>query len=372
MPPVLIDIKNAEDGRDVVHRAVQALVEGQLVAFPTETSYGLAASALCEASAIRLLSLSRAMGGDPPTLVIKSAEEVGDYVPGISAVAQRLARRGWPGPLTLEVPDEHPESLLRRLPLTIHDWVAPEGKVRLRVPAQAVVIDVLRMLAGPLAMVSIRHAGHPAVTAQELVSAVGDQVQLVLDDGRSRLAQPESVVRVGASGLEVLREGVVSRQTVKRLSCFFVLFVCTGNTCRSPMAEGLCRQLLADRLKTRPETLEDHGVAIASAGVSAMTGGGASREAVMVLREMGIDLSAHESQPLTAQLVRNADVILTMTSSHRHAILSEWPEAAPRVALLCRDRRDVPDPIGGTMDDYLRCARAIRQELEARVNEWPV
>src|SRR5437762_13897873 len=81
MPPIVIDIRNAEDARDVVHRAVQALAEGQLIALPTETVYGLAASA-CRADAVeRLLRVKGRAPYQPLTLAIKSAEEAPDFVP---------------------------------------------------------------------------------------------------------------------------------------------------------------------------------------------------------------------------------------------------------------------------------------------------
>ena len=69
------------------------------------------------------------------------------------------------------------------------------------------------------------------------MAALGDEVQLVLNDGRSRLGQPSTVVKVGRKDFEILRPGVVSEQTLRRLSSLMILFVCTGNTCRSPMAE---------------------------------------------------------------------------------------------------------------------------------------
>ena len=116
MPPVVIDLRSAEDWRDVVHRAVQAVAEGGLVAFPTETVYGLAASALNEDAVRRLLAAKGRAAAKPLTLAIKSADEARDYVPDMTPLAQRLARRCWPGPVTLVVDDSHPESLARRLP----------------------------------------------------------------------------------------------------------------------------------------------------------------------------------------------------------------------------------------------------------------
>ena len=109
MPPVVIDLRSAEDWRDVVHRAVQALAEGGLVAFPTETVYGLAASALDENAVGRLLAAKDRTVAKPLTLAIKSADEARDYAPDMCPLARRLARRCWPGPITLVLDDSHPE-----------------------------------------------------------------------------------------------------------------------------------------------------------------------------------------------------------------------------------------------------------------------
>ena len=115
MAPLVIDIRSAEDTRDVVHRAVQALAEGRLVALPTETVYGLAASALDERAVKRLLAVKNRPEGQPLTLAVKSADDALDYVPDLSLLGRRLARRCWPGPVTLVVDDRHPDSLIGQL-----------------------------------------------------------------------------------------------------------------------------------------------------------------------------------------------------------------------------------------------------------------
>jgi protein-tyrosine phosphatase len=88
-----------------------------------------------------------------------------------------------------------------------------------------------------------------------------------------------------------------------------------------------------------------------------------------VLRAGGIRLDEHMSQPLSEQMVRHADLILTMTRSHRNSILASWPEAADRVQLLRRDETDIVDPIGGPVEVYRRCAEQLQSELAERVNE---
>ena len=98
MPPIVIDLRKADDSRDVVHQAVQTLAEGKLVVFPTETVYGVGASA-CSVEGVERLFEAKGRSTDVPfALAIKSAEEALDYVPGLDRMAQRLARRCWPGP----------------------------------------------------------------------------------------------------------------------------------------------------------------------------------------------------------------------------------------------------------------------------------
>ena len=154
MTPVVIDTRAAQDPRDVVHRAVEALAGGRLVAFPTETVYGLAASALDEAAIDRLIDAMGRGQGHPFTLAVRSAEEALDYAPDLSPMGRRLSRRCWPGPLTLVAENHHPESLLAQLPPKVRQAVVPNGTAGLRVPAHPLILDVLRMLTGPVALTS--------------------------------------------------------------------------------------------------------------------------------------------------------------------------------------------------------------------------
>lgn len=369
MAPVVINANTAEDQRDVIHRAVQALAEGKLVCFPTETVYGVAASALNEDAVERLMQVKQREDGHPLPLAVKSSQEAMDYLPNGSTLCRRLARRCWPGPITLVVPNTHPESLSKQLPPRVQNRVVPGDSIGLRVPGHQLILDVLRLMPGPITLTSANKAGQDsAVTADEAIAAFGEEIDLVIDQGRCQYGQASSVVSLVDDKLKLLREGVVSSATIDRLASFMILFVCTGNTCRSPMAELLGRKRIAEKLRCRLDEVEDRGVLVASAGIAAAPGGGATQEAIQSMSDVGLDLSAHISQPLTNRLVEYADLILTMTNSHRHVILNQWPEAAERTEVLTSNQVDISDPIGRPQEMYRQCSEQIDAAIRDRVN----
>lgn len=139
-----------------------------------------------------------------------------------------------------------------------------------------------------------------------------------------------------------------------------ILFVCTGNVCRSPMAAGFLRE------KLRREGL-DREYRVRSAGVWAPENQPASPYARQVMAERGIDISDHRSHDLTPKDVEEADLILTLGRGQAEAISLEFPQHAHKVHLLSElaDRQyDIPDPYGGSLSEYRQCANDIERLIE--------
>lgn len=234
----------------------------------------------------------------------------------------------------------------------------------LRVPAHDILQEIQRLFPGPLVSVGEGAGGGVTFkTINDIPSSSRDQTALIIDDGPARYNLPATIVRIDASGWKIAREGVVTERTISRLAGDIYLFVCTGNTCRSPMAEAIFRKMLSDKLQCAEEDLVDRGYVVASAGLAAAMGAPPSPEAVQVLREAGIDLQGHESQPVTPQLLYQADRVFTMTQQHRDWILREFPELEPLVKLLATTGRDISDPIGSGLEQYEKCAKEIEQHL---------
>lgn len=372
--PKIVDFQLAADRRDVIHDAVRTLAEGGLVGLPTETSYTLAAHAGHSSAAGRLAGCVRAAGVRGCVLAVKGAAEALDYLADPSPMTRKLLRRFWPGPVTFRFPADTTNGLLRATPQASRDAVLEGGTFSVRSPGGDAASAILRLLPAPL-IIADEVAGTadrlPPATADALATEFSSHVDLVVDAGECRYAQPASVVRVERDGWQLDFEGVASRRTLARLAGQLYLFVCTGNTCRSPMAEGMFRKLLASRLGCAEDELIDRGYLVASAGVAAGQALPASPEAVDVLARRAVDIRSHESQPITAQLVAQADQIFTMTRGHREVLIREFPEAVSRVNLLARDGSDISDPIGTGIEEYENCANEIEEHLREIVNEIP-
>jgi len=134
---------------------------------------------------------------------------------------------------------------------------------------------------------------------------------------------------------------------------FHVVMVCTGNTCRSPMAEGILKSILEERGET--------GIAVSSAGISGMFDYPATSYAQEAARHWGVDISSHKARGLSSHLIKSADLLLAMSPEHVEYILKIDPDAAGKTFLIKAFPRPyspaqegVDDPIGGMLDQYNR------------------
>jgi L-threonylcarbamoyladenylate synthase len=244
-----------------------------------------------------------------------------------------------------------------------------EPTVGLRVPAHDFTRDVIARCGTPLWMTSVNHTSEPALCDPAAIEAqFGDRIAMLIDDGKSPLGVASTVVRAIGPKLEMLREGILTAAEVFAAAAAHVLFVCTGNTCRSPLAEAIARQRLAARMNVPPADLAAHGIVFASAGTGTMDGMPASDGSMTAAAEVGLDLSEHRSRMLDVAAARSAGAVYCMSRSHLRRLREVAPDVKPQ--LLRPDGREIADPFGGDLAGYRQARDEITAAIDGRLAEW--
>lgn len=341
--PTVIDWTPAVDPSELVANVRDALAAGGAVVVPGDCGY----LALWRPGAAVEL---------PDTAVLAwGPDEVASRGWSVPPAARRLMFRAWPAPLVVELPTK-----------TAPGAASTSGFDRFRFPEHP-LFDLIIPAVAPLGLVLVADTG--AATAPAAVARLGNAVELVVSAGAIAVERPTVVRCALASGYEVTESGAFPTDEVERLAARIVLFVCTGNTCRSPLAEALAKKALADKFGCAVDALPGRGFWVLSAGVAAYGGSAASEESVTVAAEFGAELGGHRSRPVNPQLLMAADDVIAMTRSHLHALAARYPGAGPTAVLLCGDD-DLDDPIGAGADVYRECARTIARHLDRFLAEW--
>jgi len=330
-----------------LREAADVLRDGGLVIIPTETVYGIAADMLNDKALDRLYEIKERPKDKSFSLHIDEKRKIEEFARAIPVSAYKLIDKFWPGPLTLVLESKK-----------------GAGNIGVRMPDNEIALSIIAQAGVPVVCPSANISGKPApINFDQAIKDLNGLVNFAIDAGSTKLQVESSIVDLTVVPPKILREGAIKKEDILNIvQKKIILFVCTGNSCRSVMAKALLEKIMKEKNRGDVEVL--------SAGIMMLGGMGATESTKEILKREGMDASGHISQRVTQDMIKKSDMILVMEQLHEKTILEITPEVKNKLFLLKEFAKisdngfDIADPIGKPLQFYENTYAIIKEAIE--------
>ncbi len=346
-----------------IDKISEVIKKGGLIVFPTDTVMGIGTYFLNIQGQKKIYHLKKRESKKPLIIFIKDKDDLKKFVAHkkLGILRWKIIQNFWPGPLTCIFKSKIKGEFL---------WIAKNGTVGIRIPNHPLILQILEKT-GPLATTSANISESPPVKSYKKIDPlIKKEIDYLISENSYGLP-PSTVIDLSNYPFKILRKGPVSIASVEELilrkvkvdkSIFLnILFVCSGNTCRSPMAAGLARKYLPYYLRKN--------IRIKSRGINAISFTPISKNAKRVLEEIGIDLSFHKAKNIDIDTLEWADFIYVMERKHFMEISKYGFSEKIR---LISDEMEIPDPFGGGIEKYRKVLKLLKGPVKKIIKdiEW--
>jgi tRNA threonylcarbamoyl adenosine modification protein (Sua5/YciO/YrdC/YwlC family) len=347
---------NINDTSEFYSKIIQTLENGNIVALPTDTVYGFAVDGT-QPNAVEKLARAKKREKKPFTFFISK----GDITKYAIPIKRRIIEYFIPGPITVIL------RMRQGVSLPFISSLSTNEKIGIRIPQVDFIIKLLNLYNKPLAVTSANISGQPPINSAVEIVEKFTEVELVINGGEL-VSKPSTTIDLTSTPPTVLRKGKIPILELEKVYGrivrldnslrFNVLFVCSANTCRSPMAEGIFKTMISNEI-----------CEVKSAGILPMEGFSAAQHSVDVVKEYGGSIEDHQTKKITKELIDWADLILVMEYKNYNGILETLPQAAVKTFFLKEYKRkvkynEISDPVGRGIDVYRETAEDMVPSLK--------